>query len=659
MVQQYPSVRTLCVICLASLAANTLISKWEFQTRSYTNSGFLLKPLDSDSVSTEDINQSEHDGAATTSDDGSSPFSVFPLSILSEFYEDERSIAIFYSKHHYVPFHKPWWLTFTIFLAMSAGIFVWIWDEWGLYKSSYERASTSTSSPSTKLSFCAFVYRHFFSNNAAVVVGGGGGINVNVESLTNNNYTSQIRPRASLSYRSLRFQQFLHTFPAFLFDLFASIFLSAGLIFLSASVWQMLRGFSVVAAWLIAVFCMKQRTCLWNWCPNGLGVTMCCGGLFFVGLATIMVSDSEDPIPNKHDSSQYYGQVQSNNNSTTTGSSESHSHPSSTSEKTTTYVDGILGISLTLIGLLFSAAQVSAEEMVMRKKFGFYIQDSSQDGGSSTNIPPTLLTTPDSDDSSTRKSLLESTAASDWHIISVKNNEHCSEENLSASLTVTSTNFNKGDNDNLNINNININNYVLLPPCAVVGFMGLWGVLSFVVFIFPLLSQLNLEDTVNTLTMIYNSPNCKLLILNFLYILSVLLFNLSRMSLTKQTSAVVSLMIGSSSTLLIWATNLAVCYIPEILFETRGWDQYGERWDPVASPLQLVGFLCFVAGQCVYAGLITKEVVSRWWNRYFCCCGYFSSQHYHQVAQSSESNKPVSINFVGQKRGGRLLNFSA
>lgn len=114
-------------------------------------------------------------------------------------------------------------------------------------------------------------------------------------------------------------------FPAF-FDLLATALCSIGMLYIPASVWQMLRGSSIVFAAMFSILCLKRKMYRFNW----IGLGICVLGVTLVGLANVLGGSSS---PGK--------------NSSGTGGV-------------------ILGMSLVMLGQVVQAAQVIAEEYLMK-----------------------------------------------------------------------------------------------------------------------------------------------------------------------------------------------------------------------------------------------------------------------------------------------------
>jgi len=72
------------------------------------------------------------------------------------------------------------------------------------------------------------------------------------------------------------------------FDILATGLGSMGFLYIPASVWQLLRGAGLVFTALFAVIFLRRKLYGFHW----IGVTLCCGGILLVGLASVWGSDS-------------------------------------------------------------------------------------------------------------------------------------------------------------------------------------------------------------------------------------------------------------------------------------------------------------------------------------------------------------------------------
>jgi len=126
---------------------------------------------------------------------------------------------------------------------------------------------------------------------------------------------------AGISYRN---KVLLVAYPA-AFDIAATALCAVGMLYIPASVWQMLRGSSIVFAAIFSILFLKRKMYSFNW----LGLGLCVLGVCMVGVASVMgESDS----------------------SSAGGSAE----------------DMVVGISLVLMGQVVQAAQIIAEEFLMK-----------------------------------------------------------------------------------------------------------------------------------------------------------------------------------------------------------------------------------------------------------------------------------------------------
>jgi len=112
------------------------------------------------------------------------------------------------------------------------------------------------------------------------------------------------------------------------FDLLATAFSCIGIMYIPASVWQMLRGSALVFCALQSVCFLKRRLYAFNW----IGLTICVVGITTVGVANVLGGNSE----------------------------------SADSEKGQDMATLLFGMGLTLLGQIVQAAQVIAEEWLMK-----------------------------------------------------------------------------------------------------------------------------------------------------------------------------------------------------------------------------------------------------------------------------------------------------
>jgi len=106
------------------------------------------------------------------------------------------------------------------------------------------------------------------------------------------------------------------------FDILATALASIGMLYIPASVWQMLRGSSIVFAAMFSITFLKRKMFGFNW----VGLALCVAGVFLVGLASV------------------------GGDAATGGSA----------------ADMLIGMSLVIAGQVVQAAQIIAEEFLMK-----------------------------------------------------------------------------------------------------------------------------------------------------------------------------------------------------------------------------------------------------------------------------------------------------
>jgi len=109
-----------------------------------------------------------------------------------------------------------------------------------------------------------------------------------------------------------------------IFDLLATAFCCMGMLYIPASIWQMLKGGSVIFCGILSVTFLKRDLYAYHW----LGLTLCVCGLCTVGLSNVMGNSQQ---PNKQSPAEL-----------------------------------IFGMSLVMLGQVVQAAQVIAEEYLMK-----------------------------------------------------------------------------------------------------------------------------------------------------------------------------------------------------------------------------------------------------------------------------------------------------
>jgi len=113
------------------------------------------------------------------------------------------------------------------------------------------------------------------------------------------------------------------------FDLLATAFCCIGIMYIPASVWQMLRGSALIFAALLSVFFLKRKMHAFNW----VGLFLCVVGITAVGLANVFGVSTEE--------------TSGQGGKRDTG-------------------DLIYGMTLVLLGQIVQAAHVIAEEWLMK-----------------------------------------------------------------------------------------------------------------------------------------------------------------------------------------------------------------------------------------------------------------------------------------------------
>ncbi|CAD7970984.1 unnamed protein product [Amoebophrya sp. A120] len=118
-------------------------------------------------------------------------------------------------------------------------------------------------------------------------------------------------------------------------DLTSSTLSFIGLLHISASVWQMLRGSMVVFSGILSVLCLKRHLFAYNWA--GIGLCVC--GILMVGTANMWAATA-----------------------TPSGSSSQ----STVEEETNQNNSRLFGMALVLFGQFISACQVVTEEFILK-----------------------------------------------------------------------------------------------------------------------------------------------------------------------------------------------------------------------------------------------------------------------------------------------------
>merc|ERR1719203_2355648 len=86
-----------------------------------------------------------------------------------------------------------------------------------------------------------------------------------------------------------RWKVLLVSIPA-AFDLLATGLACVGILYIPASIWQMLRGSSLVFAVLLSIVFLKRKMWAFNW----IGLFLCVVGISLVGLANVFAGEGEN-----------------------------------------------------------------------------------------------------------------------------------------------------------------------------------------------------------------------------------------------------------------------------------------------------------------------------------------------------------------------------
>lgn len=98
--------------------------------------------------------------------------------------------------------------------------------------------------------------------------------------------------------------QFFYVGIPAMFDLMGSGLMFIGLLYVSASIWQMLRGSMIIFGAIISVTALGRKLYAYNW----LGVFICCMGICCVGVSNILNSSTDDASSGGVSlQSQYFG----------------------------------------------------------------------------------------------------------------------------------------------------------------------------------------------------------------------------------------------------------------------------------------------------------------------------------------------------------------
>ena len=143
-------------------------------------------------------------------------------------------------------------------------------------------------------------------------------------------------------------------------------------------------------------------------------------------------------------------------------------------------------------------------------------------------------------------------------------------------------------------------------PVLIVGLEGMWGTIFTCTIFLPIIQFTGSvesegngihEDTVDTFKMIGNSP--VLIAFVILYVIVILLYNVTGMFVTNITSAVVRTILEGLRTLCIWFVQLVMFYAMRGTKYGNEHSDMGEEWTPW-SFMQLAGFGLLFTGMLLY-----------------------------------------------------------
>lgn len=134
-----------------------------------------------------------------------------------------------------------------------------------------------------------------------------------------------------------------------------------------------------------------------------------------------------------------------------------------------------------------------------------------------------------------------------------------------------------------------------IEPLKIVGYEGLFGVLTMVFVMLPAVYFLpgndaggREENTLDTLTMIWNTPALSTIIIGDMF--ALMMYNFAGMSVTDHLGAVFRTLLETMRTLAVWGVDVILYYSDTGV---------GEPIDKYSS-IQLVGFVVLVLGMLVY-----------------------------------------------------------
>jgi hypothetical protein len=149
-------------------------------------------------------------------------------------------------------------------------------------------------------------------------------------------------------------------------------------------------------------------------------------------------------------------------------------------------------------------------------------------------------------------------------------------------------------------------------PILIVGLEGMWGTIITCTLFLPIIQNISgeegngiHEDTIDTFYMIGNSAI--LIVFVIVYVLVILLYNVTGMFVTNITSAVVRTILEGLRTLCIWIVQLILFYSLQNTDLGKENPDIGEAWTPW-SWMQLSGFLLLFTGMLVYNKIIRLPI---------------------------------------------------
>jgi hypothetical protein len=141
-------------------------------------------------------------------------------------------------------------------------------------------------------------------------------------------------------------------------------------------------------------------------------------------------------------------------------------------------------------------------------------------------------------------------------------------------------------------------------PVLIVGLEGMWGTIITCSVFLPIIQNIGgeegngvHEDTIDTFYMIGDNPT--LLVWCLLYVVFILLYNVTGMFVTNITSAVVRTILEGLRTLCIWFIQLIIFYAIRGTDYGNKHSTLGEEWT-AWSWMQLSGFLLLFTGMLLY-----------------------------------------------------------